>query len=168
MVEGTCLCCGEPQSAVHFCPTAVAVVDPMAVYERQKNANPLERLTVGDWMQIEGEDAEEAKQLFEQQAPACQEEYLRGTLIYRVEIESLTGTGHQGMLICWAVAAGGHTDADLGRVLEFLNNPHSLVGVKRNEAYIFRLVSLNAEGIRYEWGTNKLTFNEGWNISAWS
>lgn len=168
MLESTCLCCGEPQSAVHFCPTVVAVVDPMAVYERQKNTNPLERLTVADWMQIEGQDVEEAKQLFELQEATRQEVYLRGTLIYRVEIESLTGTGHQGILRSWAVAAAGHTDADLDQVLEFLNSPHSLVGIKINETYIFRLVSLNADGIRYVWSTNILTFNEGWNISAWS
>ena len=41
------------------------------------------------------------------------------------------------------------------------------MSLDKDEVYLCRLVSMDADGIKYVWSTNRLEYDGEWAISAW-
>ena len=162
-----CLRCGTPMDSwLHTCPARVVVIDAALLRAASKDTHPLDRLTMGDWMDIYGEDQEAAKRDLETRMEEHNAAYLRGLLTYRVELHNLSGLGFQGGVDYWAIAVEGPTDADLRSVLEFINSDsHTLVSLNRDDIYLCKLVSLDSEGIKYVWEIKRLSCDSAWIMS---
>lgn len=161
-----CLKCGRPvDSWLHRCPSIVMVVDPVLHHIAEQEAHPLERLTVRDWLKIEGVDVEAEMQNAETQIEEMNAAYLNGPLIHRVECHNLSGLGFQGGVDYWSIAVEGHTDADLHKALDLINSsPGPLISLNRDDTYLCRLVSLNYEGIKYVWKIKRLKYDGEWEM----
>ena len=125
-------------------------------------------MTLADTLEIYGEDIEAHKQRTLSKIEEQNEEYLRVPLTFRVELRSITGLGFQGGYDHCAIETQGHTDADIERVIEFINSePNPLVSLDKDDVYVLRLVSLNNEGIRYVWKSERLVYDGQWTLSEW-
>ena len=169
MTSDTCLRCGNDFGiGFHHCLSEIFITHPESLIKSRKEANPLDRLSFDDMMEILDEDTEEIFEGAEVLLAEFQEEYLQGPLTYRVELQTITGVGFQGGVDIYAVEAGGCSDTDLGLVLNFLNSGINMImSLRKDEAYLCRLVSVSADGIKYVWSTNRLEFEGKWTISAW-
>ena len=154
---------------MHSCESRVLVIDPTSFLEDWRKTNPLERLTMGELMKIFGEDPEmtrlKAEALMEEQDAA----YFTGQLVYRVELHTVSGLGYQSEFDHWAIEADGCADADVEKVLRFLNSePKPPLFLRQDETYLCRLVSLNQDGRKYVWSTRRLEYDAGWKMAEWS
>ena len=124
---------------------------------------------MGERNDIYGVDEEEDRREAEADLARLNQEYLDGPLAYRVELLTVTGLGFQGGFDFQGIQAEGHTDADLDKVLGFLNSESSSpVHLSQEEVYLCRLVSLDKKGIRYVWVTKRLEFDSVWKMVEWS
>ena len=162
-----CLRCGTPMDSwLHFCPARVVVIDPALLRSELQDTHPLDRLTMGDWMNIYGEDQEAAKRDLETRMEEHNAAYLQGPLTYRVELHNLSGLGFQGGVDYWSITVEGGAHADLRSVLEFINSDsHTLVSLNRDDIYLCKLVSLDSEGIKYVWEIKRLLYDSSWIVS---
>ena len=78
-----CLRCGGLQHWLHRCRADVMVVDPVMLQGDWRRTNPLDRLSLSDWMQIHGRDAEEERREAEAEIQAANDAYFTGSLTYR-------------------------------------------------------------------------------------
>lgn len=165
-----CLLCGFSAGiGFHLCHSRVCVIHPEVLRESRATANPLDKLTVGEMLEIHGEDPDKVVEDAERLLEESKKEYLSGYLIYRVELQSVTGLGFQGGIDSWAIETAGCTDGDLASVLDFLNSGIvTALSLRKDETYLCRLVSLNSERIRYVWKTSRLYFDGIWTITNWS
>ena len=169
-----CVRCGKPfDSWLHSCFSWTSVVHfdaYLQASEELRVGNPLDRLTVGDWMQIDGEDPDRAMAQVKAGLEKSDEAYLEGPLTFRVEIHDLSGTGFQGAFDYNAMECNSADESELERVLDYLFAGQTLLPplqLDTSRIYLCRLVSLNSEGIRYVWFTKKLTYDEQWESSDW-
>ena len=139
----SCIRCGEPlESLAHLCTAWAYVIDPGLLRKTLQEVNPLDRLTVGEKNEIYGVDEEEDRREAEADLARLHQEYLDGPLAYRVELLTVTGLGFQDSFDFKGIQTEGHTDADLGKVLEFLNSEsYSPIHLSQEEVYLCRLVS---------------------------
>lgn len=161
-----CLRCGGVQRWLHKCRADVLVVDPLLLQADWKRANPLDKLSMSDWMQIQGRDADEERRNAEAELQAANDAYFNGSLTYRVELHSLSGTGFQGGFDHWAIQVSGPRDSDMGRALDFINaEGPSPITLSQDDTYLCKLVSLDKQGIKYVWGIETLTYEKEWQFT---
>ena len=161
-----CLRCGGLQHWLHRCRADVMVVDPVLLQADWERTNPLDRLSMSDWIRIQGRDAEEERRNAEAEVAAANEAYFSGPLTYRVELHNLTGTGFQGGFDYWSIQVDSHRDAAMLRALEFINTDGpSPIALDREDRYVCKLVSLDKEGIKYVWSVRRLAYDDGWRFS---
>ena len=168
--QETCLRCGSTfGSGFHICASRSFVIHPKALIESRRIANPLDRLTFGEMMEIYDEDMEEDQRRTEAFMEEHGREYLSGPLSHRVELQTVSGLGFQGGIDVWAIETDGSTTADLEEVLDFLNLDLVLpLSPRKDEIYLCRMVSVNSNGIKYVWSINRLEFDSTWIASTWS
>ena len=168
-MKNLCLRCQEPlDQPMHWCAAGVLVFHPIAWSDLTRNSNPLDRLTVEDWIKIEGNDPDDVRLDNQERIARQNEEYLNGPLTFRVELRSVNGLGHRGAVDVWAVHTQGNTDADLTRVMDFINSePCPMVGLIKGEVYALSLVSLDSVGIRYVWKSKRVEHVGRWTLSDW-
>ena len=169
-----CLRCGKQfDSWLHLCLSLASVVHFDKYFQASEElrvGNPLDRLTVGDMIQIDGQDPDQVMTEAEAYLEKSNKAYLDGPLAFRVEIHDLIGAGFQGAFDYYAMECNSADESELKRVLDFLfagqsSLPHFQLDT--SHIYLCRLVSLNKEGIRYVWFTKKLTYDEQWKSSDW-
>lgn len=161
MYSRACLRCGGLQRWLHKCRADVLVVDPVLLRADWQRTNPLDRLTVADWMQIAGRDADEERRNAEAQVQAANDAYFSGPLTYRVELHNLSAVGFQGGFDYWSIQVEGPRDAQMAWALDFINSDGpSPITLNREDTYLCKLVSLDKDGIKYVWNIKTLK-NEG-------
>ena len=170
MHSATCIRCGSGFGiGYHLCQSKILVTHPETLAQSRKEANPLDRLSFGEMLEIFGDDPDEIIEGAEVLITDEQEKYLRGPLAYRVELQTISGVGFQGFVDIWAIGADGSSDADLEKVLNFLNSDTTMImSLMKDEVYLCRLVSVDAEGIKYVWSTKRLEFDSIWTINDWN
>ena len=142
------------------------VVDPALLRADWQRTNPLDRLSLSDWMQIQGRDAEEERQKEEAEIQAANDAYFSGSLTYRVEVHNLSGVGFQGGFDYWSIQVEGPRDGDMQRALGFINSEGpSPISLNPADKYLCKLVSLDKDGIKYVWSVRRLTYSNGWEFS---
>ena len=161
-----CLRCGGLQRWLHKCRADVLVVDPLLLQADWQRTNPLDKLTVADWMQIAGRDVEEERRNAEAELLAANEAYFSGSLTYRVELHNLSGVGFQGGFDYWSIQVNGPRDADMARALDFINSEGpSPIALTQADTYLCKLVSLDKEGIKYVCDIKTLRHAGGWQFT---
>ena len=161
-----CLRCGGVQRWLHKCRADILVVDPLLLRADWQRTNPLDRLSLSDWMQIQGRDADEERRNAEAELQAANDAYFNGSLTYRVELHNLSGVGFQGGFDYWTIQADGPRDADMARALDFINTPGpSPITLNREDTYLCKLVSLDKDGIKYVWRIRELEYSNGWQFA---
>lgn len=161
-----CRRCGAIQRWLHRCPADVLVVDPELLKADWQRTNPLDKLSVDDWMQIAGVDADEERRNAEAQVQAANDAYFSGPLTYRVELHNLSAMGFQGGFDYWSIQVEGPRDAQMARALEFLNTDGpSPISLNEADRYLCKLVSLDKEGIKYVWSIRGLEYDGGWRFA---
>ena len=124
---------------------------------------------MGEILEIFGEDLEEDRRGIEASIAAREASYFKGSLTYRVELLSVFGLGHQGSLDFRAIETAGPETTELDKVLDYLNSEFAIpVLLSKDEVYLCRLVSMDAEGVKYVWSVNRLQFSDRWEITAWN
>ncbi|MDE2969810.1 MAG: hypothetical protein OXT51_06890 [Chloroflexota bacterium] len=162
-----CLRCGGLQHWLHRCRADVMVVDPVMLQADWERTNPLDRLSMSDWLRIQGQDAEEERRKAEAEIQAANDAYFSGSLTYRVELHSLTGTGFQGGFDHWSIQVESPRDAALLRALDFINTDGpSPIALEREHRYLCKLVSLDKEGIKYVWSVREITCDGAWQFAS--
>jgi hypothetical protein len=151
------------QRWLHKCRADVLVVDPLLLQVDWQRTNPLDRLTMSDWMKIQGRDTDEERRNAEAELQAANDAYFSGSLTYRVELHNLSGTGFHGGFDYWAIQVSGPRESDMGRALDFVNaDGPSPLTLSQEATYLCKLVSLDKQGIKYVWDIKTLTFDGGW------
>ena len=139
------------------------VVDPVLLQADLQRTNPLDRLSLSDWMRIHGRDAEEERRNAEAEIQAANDAYFSGSLTYRVELHNLSSVGFQGGLDYWSIQVGGPRDTEMLRALDFINSGGpSPISLKQEDKYLCKLVSLDKGGIKYVWRVKWLAYDNGW------
>ena len=166
-----CARCGQPfDSWLHPCLSQAIVIHfdkHLEDLEQMRQGNPLDRLTVADWMQIEGKDVEEESRRAQAMLDASERSYFEEPLTYRVEVQDLSGTGFQGAFDYNSIVCNSADESEFERVVRYLFSGQSLFPPLRldtSKVYLCRLVSLNIEGIRYVWIAKKLAYNQQWRL----
>ena len=169
MNPANCLKCESSLgTGFHMCQSRVSVVHPEVLREHRATANPLDRLTLGDMLAIYGEDPDEILEEAERRLEESHVRYLKGQLIFRVELQCVSGLGFQGGADCWAIEVADCTDDDLSAALDFINSePYAAVSLDRDETYLCRLVSLDRDGTRCVWRVRRLCFDGHWKVNGW-
>ena len=170
MTSKTCLRCGQStEDGFHLCQGWNFVVHPIELSEGIRNANPLDRLSYGEELEIFGEDLEEHQRRFEAGMSELETLYLKGPLTHRVELLSVSGIGQQGGFDFQAIEADGPETDEIDKVLEFLNSDSWFpISLRNDEIYLCRLVSMNAEGVKYVRSVYRLEFSDRWKLTAWN
>ena len=165
-----CLTCSESTThGFHLCRSWIHVFHPDELMEANRNVHPLEKLSSNDMYEIYGEDTKELERSIEANLAESEAAYFRGPLTYRVELLSVFGLGHRGAIDFRAIETDGPDTADLDKVLEFLNSESVFsMYLSKDEVYLCRLVSVDAEGIRYVWNVYRLEFSDRWSMTAWN
>ncbi len=162
-----CLRCGGLQHWLHRCRADVMVVDPVMLQGDWRRTNPLDRLSLSDWMQIHGRDAEEERREAEAEIQAANDAYFTGSLTYRVELHNLSGTGFQGGFDHWSIQIEGPRDSHVQRALDFINTDGPTpITLNRGDRYLCKVVSLDKDGIKYVWSVRELEYENGWRFSG--
>ena len=172
MPKDICRTCQSPLSSfMHFCRLRMHLIDIDRYREDQKTRNPLDRLSVGEVLRMQGEDLESQRPTIERKMAEDNATYFRSDLSYQVEIVSISGAGFQGVFGAWGFTISELSDTNYDEILEIVNqDPISLplLGLRRDEIYLCRIVSLDNTGRRYVWNNYKLQFVEKWTLSKWS
>ena len=176
MVSYCFRCRGELNHHLHFCGGYrgdMTVLDPRGYLEYQRTSNPLDRLTMGDWMKIDRVDEEDLQRRVEEQLERENDAYFLEPLGYRIEFQvSSPEVGFQGIIESSAVIVEGPTEDDWGIASEFINGLSStaILFLRESEVYRAQLVSYNSEGRKYVWAVKRLDYNPnvGWGFSDWS
>ena len=178
MTESCLKCKSELTSWMHPCDGYRMVHDPVAFRQEWQHVNPLDKLSIGERQEIEmGKDeadeyARREEQRFNQELAESNDQYFRGELIYRVEIDSLsiepdflaTPEGS-------AIIVEGHSDTVWDTALEYISRaPWTATSLllRKDEKYLCRLISYDNSSRRYLWNTRLLVYQEqvGWVFNA--
>ena len=170
-MTNNCARCGKPfDSWLHPCISRATVVHLDKYFEQKeqmRHGNPLDRLTVADWIQIDGKDVEEERRRTQAMLDASERAYFEEPLTYRVEVQDLSGTGFRGAFDYNSIVCNSADESEFERVLDYLFSGQSFLPLLRldtRQVYLCRLVSLNREGIRYVWIVKKLAYDEKWRL----
>lgn len=161
-----CLRCRGRQPWLHKCRADVMVVDPALLRADWQRTNPLDRLSLSDWRQIQGRDPEEERRSAQAEIEAANDAYFSGSLTYRVELHNLSGVGFQGGFDHWAIQVEGFRDTDMQRALVFINSEGpSPISLNQGDKYLCKLVSLDKDGIKYVWSIKRLEYDGAWQFT---
>lgn len=170
----SCTQCGASVASwMHHCRSLVWMINLDAYRQFRdelRRGNPLDRLTLGDVIQIEGHDPDEIVRAAEERIEESARAYFDGQLSFRVELHELSGNGFAGNFDYTAIECHGGSEKDLKDVVDFLTSDSAPAPMRldNDRSYLCKLVSLNSEGRRYVWHSEFLTYDAQWQLSDWN
>ena len=155
-------CKSELHQPFHPCQESRALIDVQLYLEQKREANPLDRITLGEMMTIYGVDVDSETQRAERRLALSEERYFSGPLMYRIEFDPISlAPGFRPDCDAYALPVNNHKDADWGEALVSINKINTVLFLRKDEAYRCRLVSYDQTGRRYLWETRELEHQEG-------